>query len=416
MGILASFVLGSMYAAREQARKARTRATILKLHNEIMTRWESYQTRRLPVDLRRIVEAVDGLSATVPNQTVEYSYALGIRTLRAKRELMRMELPDRYRDLFFVPDNLWVNPNVPSFVPPLLLAYRRRVFDAPAMDTVPVASKDPLNPFRPDLVSAIKEIEANESAECLYLIVTTGVGGEGLGSETFSASEIGDTDGDEMPEFIDGWGNPIRWLRWAPGFESELQPVVRDFSPDTNRDGKRQDAYRDTDDLDGNNNRTEFLWGHVLEADGAIRSRKPLENHDSFDPRQIENLVFLKTSSPPRLAKNLGYLPAAPGQPQERGFKLTPLIFSAGQDGEDGLFFGRINEDIDKPPPRMPRLVRYDANANQINDEFGETEPYRWFLYDVTNTFLPRGAPIPGDLGGGHDDNIHNHFISTGRL
>ena len=36
--------------------------------------------------------------------------------------------------------------------------------------------------------------------------------------EQFSQSEIGDTDHNGYPEFLDGWGRPIFFLRWAPGF------------------------------------------------------------------------------------------------------------------------------------------------------------------------------------------------------
>ncbi|MGC4003935.1 MAG: hypothetical protein QM811_12740 [Pirellulales bacterium] len=39
----------------------------------------------------------------------------------------------------------------------------------------------------------------------------------------FSESEIDDTDGDGCKEFVDGWGQPIFFLRWAPGFDSDLQ-------------------------------------------------------------------------------------------------------------------------------------------------------------------------------------------------
>ena len=35
--------------------------------------------------------------------------------------------------------------------------------------------------------------------------------------EQFNPSEIGDTDQNGLPEFLDGWGRPIRFLRWAPG-------------------------------------------------------------------------------------------------------------------------------------------------------------------------------------------------------
>jgi hypothetical protein len=34
----------------------------------------------------------------------------------------------------------------------------------------------------------------------------------------FTPDEIGDTDGDGMKEILDGWGQPIEFLRWAPGF------------------------------------------------------------------------------------------------------------------------------------------------------------------------------------------------------
>ena len=59
-------------------------------------------------------------------------------------------------------------------------------------------------------------------AECLYLIVTL-AGGEDARTQ-FSADEVGDTDGNGLYEFIDGWGRPIYFLRWAPGFnDSDLQ-------------------------------------------------------------------------------------------------------------------------------------------------------------------------------------------------
>ena len=37
----------------------------------------------------------------------------------------------------------------------------------------------------------------------------------------FGENEIADLDGDGWPVFVDGWGNPIMFLRWAPGFSSE---------------------------------------------------------------------------------------------------------------------------------------------------------------------------------------------------
>ena len=49
---------------------------------------------------------------------------------------------------------------------------------------------------------------ANESAECLYMIVTqTGVSRSVI--ETLHPGDIGDTDGNGTNEFLDAWGNPI---------------------------------------------------------------------------------------------------------------------------------------------------------------------------------------------------------------
>ena len=47
--------------------------------------------------------------------------------------------------------------------------------------------------------------------------------GDGEARTLFHESNIGDTDGDGAPEFLDGWGHPINFLRWAPGFDSEIQ-------------------------------------------------------------------------------------------------------------------------------------------------------------------------------------------------
>ena len=69
----------------------------------------------------------------------------------------------------------------------------------------------------------------NQSAECLYMIVINACG-DGEAKTLFSESTIGDTDGDGAPEFLDGWGHPISFLRWAPGFVSDIQLNVNDLS------------------------------------------------------------------------------------------------------------------------------------------------------------------------------------------
>ena len=65
-----------------------------------------------------------------------------------------------------------------------------------------------------------------QDAECLYLIVMAAMAEEGDAREMFKADNIKDTDNDGMMEFVDAWGEPIRFLRWAPGYISDLNTLA----------------------------------------------------------------------------------------------------------------------------------------------------------------------------------------------
>lgn len=59
-------------------------------------------------------------------------------------------------------------------------------------------------------------VNAAESAELLYWMLTQAdiYGVPPVDDSEFSASEVGDTDGDERKEFVDAWGQPLRFYRW----------------------------------------------------------------------------------------------------------------------------------------------------------------------------------------------------------
>jgi hypothetical protein len=109
----------------------------------------------------------------------------------AIRELMRLELPDRKTDV--------VNPA--TYTPSALAA-------------VPALARRYYNRAKATWTAEY------QNAECLYMIVAemNEIGGNGL--DFLQEGEIGDVDGDGMPEILDGWGNPIRFLRWPYGFLS----------------------------------------------------------------------------------------------------------------------------------------------------------------------------------------------------
>ena len=168
IGILASLAWGFVVMARNAARDAATKATIAKLNSVVMKRYESYMTRRMPIRIP------PGTSATAAAET----------RLKAVGELIRMEMPVLAADITGP-------PQVSGLPLPSLTAVYR--------------AGPPTN--------------IEESAQCLYLIVSKG---SPEAMEQFNASEIGVTT-DNKPVFIDGWKMPIRWLRSAPR-PTDIQP------------------------------------------------------------------------------------------------------------------------------------------------------------------------------------------------
>ncbi len=78
----------------------------------------------------------------------------------------------------------------------------------------------------PSLIAdpAVKTVMKNASAKLLYLMIMNGMP-EARGM--FHERYIAEPDGDGLSVFVDSWGNPIQFLRWAPAFpSSERQPDI----------------------------------------------------------------------------------------------------------------------------------------------------------------------------------------------
>ncbi|MCA9202936.1 MAG: hypothetical protein KDA59_07815, partial [Planctomycetales bacterium] len=207
--------LVAAWGAQEDARAARTRAQIVKLHELIMNRWESYRTR--PVPIRIPPTAVAGQAASV--------------RLAALRQMMRRELPERITDIDDLPTtttfNVAVQPagTLPATLPASSLwrTYRRRVA---ATYSIPLNWNTSTSGFN--------WTTTHQGSECLYMILATMRDGDTNALDFLQTGEIGDVDEDGMPEILDAWGNPIWFLRWAPGFRSEIQKGDGDPTTDGN--------------------------------------------------------------------------------------------------------------------------------------------------------------------------------------
>jgi prepilin-type N-terminal cleavage/methylation domain-containing protein len=187
VGIMAAAALFAMTAATDTAKAAKSRATITRLNSLLMQRWQSYRTRRVPL-----------LASTRGRQRNQISKL----QLAGLRELMLIELPDRWDDVNYTPQAIQRTA--------LAQAYLRRY----------------LNNINPTTGSPKQPTPRYQGAECLYLIISMATG-DGESMEQFSDGDVGDVDQDGALEFIDSWGNPIGFLRWPAGFLSDLQPLAQ---------------------------------------------------------------------------------------------------------------------------------------------------------------------------------------------
>jgi type II secretory pathway pseudopilin PulG len=202
ISILAAAVLGVAAVAGETAREAKTRNVVARIHTLLMEQYGTYASRRIKFR-RSSPPARDGIEDQIddqfPSSSTRRNHARSEARLYAMRELMLMEVPDRWSDVYLA-DLSVSQPGQPFY-------YGQRT----ELSNLYLRRYQQLNPTK-----------ENESAECLYLVIMNACG-DGEARTLFPESNIGDTDGDGAPEFIDGWGHPINFLRWAPGFNSDVQ-------------------------------------------------------------------------------------------------------------------------------------------------------------------------------------------------
>ncbi|MEN6405313.1 MAG: type II secretion system protein [Thermoguttaceae bacterium] len=247
IGILAGMVLGVLRSARETGRESATKATIAKLNNIIMTRYESYLTRRVPVAIP---------AGTNPKTAAQ------IR-LDSVRDLMRMEMPDCVSDILSGPYSSysWCTGagSITSCIP------------------------------EPTLHSMYKSYEPTDevcpSAQCLYLIVSIG---NPEAMEQFHQNEIGTVSGTisngstvTRPVFIDGWGRPIMWFRCAPGYSN---CPANGF----NGASEIQSGVATDTDVDISSDSGVARW----KASSTPGKKTLLADHDPFDPRKSDLSAF----------------------------------------------------------------------------------------------------------------------------
>lgn len=300
IAIISAAILGTASAAMEAGRRSRTRTTIEKINGLLMERWDSYANRR--VDVSPVI--LDDIETKFNNgqiTAVQRGQMIADARLLALRELMKMEMPDRWSDVI----NQDMQPNAPlnnspyvlASVPALTQAYRRQLF---AMQNAGANYND---------------ILANQHAECLYMTIMQATG-DGEARTHFTPQDIGDVDGDGAPEFLDGWGNPIGYFRWPAGFI--VQSVLM-----------TGDAEGDHDPFD------------VYRRDSPAAALPPAPDPSMYPPPMIGAIQQLRRRNQQGAQQN---------DPRLLASRLVPLVYSNGPDERGGLRIEQPERDTGLDP------------------------------------------------------------------
>lgn len=173
---LAAMTMGAVSVASGSGKKVRTRATIAKLDSIIMSQYASYAAR--------------SVAATSDAARGE-----------ALRTLAKGDLPDHWS----------------------------------TVATLAAKAESDLTPHQRAYVAVWKSVDqaqvtaSNASPECLFLAVMHGGLADCLDCDSLRI-EVGDTDNDGMPEFLDAWNRPIGFVHAPSGLRLPFNSDVNYFS------------------------------------------------------------------------------------------------------------------------------------------------------------------------------------------
>jgi len=326
MAILTAAMTYVMSGAQESAKIAKTRSLIARLNVLVMQKYESYRYRRLPVAIPAGLSPQD--AAKVRCDVI--------------RQLMRLEMPDRWTDVTDNPVRI-TNPAT---------GIKSIVMQRPTCNQAYLAFCNSVSSS-----TAFREHSLDyQGAKCLYLLATMGLE-DADAAENFSEGDIADFDKTGCKVFLDAWGNPIEFLRWAPGFVSPLQPA----KPGTS---------------------------------GVPATARDLRMPDQTDPTGVYGVRRNSSTSTSGKADT---------------FALYPLIYSAGADGNYDLVADGRNLN------NGTAVFSY-SKTNPPNDPFTSVSDTNHFPDGPIGASAVFPKPDIGriptrDLG--NSDNIHNHTIGA---
>ena len=361
MGLSVSVMFGIVSQAEEEA----TVTTVRKVDALLQQRIEAFN--RAFTGNRKLA-AVSDMGLLLANQNI-HGVRDEVKEILAKKALFRFEFPQRMdeRRLFNDPDTIVTG--IPDTIFRTVAAPNARQ---------QLINEGNAAPTDADVTNRVISNWANhrpetESAALLHfaLLASGSFGVGAVDGDRFTINEVADTDGDGLPEFVDAWGNPLRFYRWPTRLiditaPNPFLPVLSNPSDNT-----------DTRTIVGQERELANLLFKGL-------SPPPLPLPNGVIPR---DLLLTDPDDPVgRLYSELERLDGNDGRPlfalefNETKYHTpetyhTPLVVSAGKDGELGL---RESTESSPLPPLPPTGIF--GNLAQL---------------EGTTAFSPNQAPAP---------------------
>lgn len=258
LSLMATMIVTAIRGTQRIARSAKTRAILATCNNTIEELYEQYKFRALAVEIPQT--AVPGSrTGTEVGFEVLANEAARVRLMMV-RDLQRMELPDRLSDIGPIDlDRIPGGGMYPSTLArsdpadlraaanPVLLDAggvvratrddnaQRRMFPVVwygSGDDLPSRMAGYRDRLPGEFDFRNNSSRTNQGAECLYLIMSTAISRGSPAIDRIPGSAIGDTDEDGLLEILDGWGNPLAFIRWPVGFFGSDQSVDTDLPDD----------------------------------------------------------------------------------------------------------------------------------------------------------------------------------------
>lgn len=307
LSLMAGITVSAIRGTQRIARSAKTRAIIATCNNTIEELYEQYKFRALSVELPNTFVPGNRTGTEVGFEVLALE-AARVRLMMI-RDLQRMELPDRLSDIGpIAADRIpGTNTAYPATIPradPVNLRGAANPVLIDGAGTV-VGTRDDNAQRRmfpvvwygsgsdlPSRMAGYRDrlpggfdfrdasARTNQGAECLYLIMATSISNGSPAIDRIPGSAIGDTDEDGLLEILDGWGNPLAFIRWPVGY----------FGPDQSGDTSLPDDF------------------DLLRTDYAYSSA-------ATEAQALDRLNNINTAP----------------------WSIRPLILSAGSDGEFGV-------------------------------------------------------------------------------